>query len=296
MCAVALFATACGADNDAVAVATTVAPRTSSASYLLTEPDAAALVEWTENDGNVIGNVTVATVNTMDVNVDQIVTPITGFVTPDGDVGLEYGKGDLAQNLTGQIDGDTLNLAGAFGLGDRNQFTFTEAGPGDWQTAIAGLEQAVQDAYTAEMTAAAAAESEDWVDPADPEVGDPYVDYDAENRRFDTEVSNIDQLAATAQDSVSDVESAAAVTPMDSMQLTQVNAAVSTVEFAVADARSALVRLERHYTELLSLLLDESLKPFTARLDTARGTIVEADRAADRANAIYDDAASRVED
>lgn len=127
-------------------------------------------------------------------------------------------------------------------------------------------------------------------------MGDPYVDYDAENRRFDSEISNIDALTVTAKDSVSDVESAAAVTPMDSMQLTQVNAAVSTVEFAVANARSALTRLERHYTELQGLLLDESIKPFTARLNSARTTIADADQAANRANAIYDDAASRVED
>lgn len=295
MCVVALCATACTGD-DAAETATTVPPRTSSASFLLSETDAAALIEWTANDGAVIGNVTVATVNTVGMNVEQAVTPITGFVTPDGDVGLEYGKGDLAVNLTGRLAGDTLNLAGPFGLGDRTQFTFTKASPGDWEAAITDLEGAVEDAYNAEVAAAAAAEDEEWVDPADPEAGDPYVDYDAENRRFDSEISSIDALTATAQDSVSDVEAAAAVTPMDSIQLSQVNAAVSTVEFAVADARSALARLERQYTELQGLLLDESIKPFTARLNSARTTMAEADQAADRARAIYDDAASRVED
>lgn len=117
MCVTALCATACASD-DAAETATTVPPRASSASYLLSEPDAAALVEWTVNNGDVIGNVTVATVNTMGMNVEQAVTPITGFVTPEGDVGLEYGKGDVAVNLTGQMDGDALN--GTRRLGSRN--------------------------------------------------------------------------------------------------------------------------------------------------------------------------------
>jgi hypothetical protein len=295
MCVTALAPLACSGD-DAADTATTVASRASSASYLLTEPDAAALVEWTANDGDVIGNITVAHVNTAGMNVEQAVTPITGFVTPDGDVGLEYGKGDAAVNLTGRLDGDTLTLAGPFGLADRTQYTFTEAAPGDWEAAIEVLDEAVEAADNAEVAAAAAAEGEEWVDPADPEVGDPYVDYDAENRRFDGEISNIDTLTATAQSSVADVEAAAAVTPMDSMQLSQVNATVSTVEFAAADVRSALTRLERHYTELRGLLLDEALKPFTARLDTARATAAAADQAAGQAQAIYDDAASRVQD
>jgi hypothetical protein len=296
MCVAALCAVGCSGDDDAEPTAT-VASRASSASYLFTEPNAAALVEWTANDGDVIGNITVAHVNTAGMNVEQAVAPITGFVTSDGDVGLEYGKGDAAVNLTGRLESDTLALAGPFGLADRTQYEFTEADVGDWEAAIAVLDEAVEAAYNAEVAAAAAAEDEEeWVDPADPEVGDPYVDYDAENRRFDREISNIDTLTATAQSSVAEVDAAAAVSPMDSMQLSQVGAAVSTVEIAAADARSALTRLERHYTELQGLLLDEALKPFTARLDAARATAAAADRAVGRAQAIYDDAASRVQD
>lgn len=292
ICLAALSTTACTGDDTAE---TTIPPRTSSASYLLTEPDAAALVEWTSNDGDVIGNITIATVNTAGTNVEQTVTPITGFVTSDGDVGLEYGKGDLAVNLTGQIDGDTLNLAGPFGLRDRTRHTFTTARPGDWEDAIAVLEDAIEDLYNAEVAAAAAAEDGELVDPADPEVGDPYVDYDAENRRFDSGVADIETFAAQAEAAVAGVENAAATTPMTWAQLNLVNGALNIVEAASDEARSALAGLERDYTELQALLLDEALKPFTARLDAARAMSAAADRAVGRATAICDEAASRVQ-
>lgn len=301
ICAVLLTSSACSW-TDRGDAATPVPPRTSSASFLFAEPEGAALVEWTTNDGDVIGNITVASVNTVSMNVEQVATPIAGFVTPSGDVGLEYGKGDTAVNLTGNIDGDTLNLAGPFGLGDRTQLTFKAARPGEWGSAIAVLDGAVDDAHNAEIAAAsAAAEAEpaandEWVDPADPDVGDPYVDYEAENRRFDGEIFNIDTLADQAETAVADVEAAAAVEPMTSMQLTQVTGARTSVELIATDARSALARLEQHYTELRMVLLDVALETFTERLNSARVSIRTADRAVNQAEAIHDDAAARTRD